>query len=67
MDSKESIPPAYVTYQTGTSNKVVQITLEKEITNSRGHLCILIWKCEFPVLLYFHNSVWKYIVPFAVS
>ncbi len=27
----------------------------------------IIWKYESPVLFYFHNSVWKYVVPYADS
>jgi hypothetical protein len=35
--------------------------LEKEITNSRDS------NLEYPVLLKFPNSIWKYVVPFADS
>ena len=42
-------------------------TLEKEITISRGIFLVLIWKYESPVLLQFHNSAWKYVIPFTDS
>ncbi len=40
-------------------------TLEKEITNSRDHLCSSNLEIWSPVQHKFHNSAWKYVVPYA--
>jgi hypothetical protein len=43
------------------------ILQKKELTNSI-HLCVLlIWKYESFVLLKLHNTVWKYVFPYADS
>jgi hypothetical protein len=53
--------------QTTIPNPKYIRTLKKKITNSRLVFVVLIWKYESPVLLKFHNSSWKYGVPYANS
>jgi hypothetical protein len=39
--------------------------LEKEIKNSKDHLCSSIWKYESPMPLKLHKSDWKYVALYA--